>query len=315
MNMRTILRTSAALAATAIIAMAVASSSPSGFPDSVTVTIADGTGLSGAAEQLKDEGVIRSTFLYKAYAVLQGGKTGLKSGQYLFDEPQSSLRVAYRLVNGIEGFRRYKVTIPEGLASYDIARQIKRSIPTFDTKKFLELAIPQEGYLFPDTYFFPENLTPERAVAEMRVNFDRQTGKLTIPLTFLNKSFHDVITMASIVEEEASSTEDRRKIAGVLWRRLEIGMPLQVDPPFFYLFGKTSAELTKTDLATSSPYNTYKFTGLPPGPISNPGLDAISATVHPTDTDYLFFLAGADGRIYYAVDHDGHVRNKEKYLN
>ncbi len=120
--------------------------------------------------------------------------------------------------------------------------------------------------------------------------------------------------MASLVEEEASNSTDRRIIAGILWRRLAHNMPLQVDAPFYYIIGKGSSQLTLKDLSMDSPYNLYKHTGLPPRPIDNPGLDAIVDTITPTTTDYLYFLSGRDGKMHYASTFEGHVANKGKYL-
>ena len=119
--------------------------------------------------------------------------------------------------------------------------------------------------------------------------------------------------MASIVEKEATSTNDRRIIAGILWKRISEDYPLQVDPPFFYTLGKDSSELTLSDLASDSPYNLYTHKGLPPTPIDNPGLDAISATVSPIATNYMFYLSGQEGNMHYAKTLAEHLINKEKY--
>lgn len=312
MNLRSLFKLSVVLLIVAVAIVIFGSIAPSDFPRGKNVTVRKGAGLSETAALFKEAGVIRSKLFYKAYVVLEGGSKGVRSGQYLFEEPQSAIKIASRIVNGEEGYTLSKITIPEGLASPDIARLIKRSIPSFDTKAFLALAKPKEGYLFPDTYFFYENVTPADAVETMVSNFKRRMGSLTIPLKFLDVSFDEVLTMASILEEEATSTADRQIISGILWKRIDRGMLLQVDPPFFYILGKTSAELTLTDLATSSRYNTYKYLGLPPAPISNPSLDSIYAAVHPTATPYLYFLANKKGKIYYAADFEGHIANRSK---
>ena len=120
--------------------------------------------------------------------------------------------------------------------------------------------------------------------------------------------------MASIVEREATSSIDRRMIAGILWKRIATNMPLQVDPPFYYILGKDSASLTLSDLAVDSPYNLYKHTGLPPTPIDNPGLDSIVDTINPTASNYLFYLSDKNGRMHYAATLDGHTANANKYI-
>ena len=125
----------------------------------------------------------------------------------------------------------------------------------------------------------------------------------------------DIIIMASILEAEARTTESRKIIAGILWKRLKLGMPLQVDSTFSYINGKNTYELTLDDLQIDSPYNTYKYASLPPGPIGNPGVDAINSALNPTVTKYLYFLSSKSGKMYYATTFEQHIKNKELYLN
>ncbi len=304
------------VAAVLIIAIGIASSAPGDAPTDAIITVSNGATLNSVADDLKSAHIIRSTILYRIYATILEGTAGVKSGHYLFDGPQSSLRVAYRTTHGLQGFPLVRITIPEGLASSDIARAMKRAIPAFDSKAFMALAKKQEGYLFPDTYFFEANVTPEQVVSEMRANFDRRTARISsAPWSLGGRTFRDVIAMSSLVEDEAATSTDRRIVAGILWKRLDIGMALQVDAPFFYLFGKSSAQLTLSDLATTSPYNLYKNRGLPPTPINNPGLEAITDTMNPLKTDYLYFMSGRDGTMHYAATLEQHNANKAKYLN
>ena len=125
----------------------------------------------------------------------------------------------------------------------------------------------------------------------------------------------EILTMASILEKEASKIKDRQQIAGVLWHRIDVGMPLQVDAVFPYIIGKNTFELTREDLAVDSPYNTYKYKGLPPGPIGNPGLDSILAAATPIKSKYVFFLSDKQGNFHYAVTYAQHLVNKAKYLD
>ncbi|MES2215827.1 MAG: endolytic transglycosylase MltG [Patescibacteria group bacterium] len=287
---------------------------PKDFPYRRIVTIPKSSGVSGTAEILADRNIIKSPFLFKVYVVLLGGTHQVQAGDYLFDEPQSALRVVYRTVHGEEGLTRIKVTIPEGLASPDVARFVEKNIPGFDRHKFLALAQPFEGQLFPDTYFFYENTTPEEVIEAMHKNFDSKTRNYRVQNTISKRSWNDVLAMASIIEEEANNPKDRRMISGILWKRIDAGMALQVDAPFFYIFGKASNELTRTDLATTSLYNTYTHKGLPPKPISNPGLDAISAAMNPEKNPYWFYLADFEGVTHYSATHEEHVEKKQKYL-
>ena len=196
----------------------------------------------------------------------------------------------------------------------DMGVQIKKNIPSFDNATFYNMAKSFEGYLFPDTYFFYSNVTPDQVIETLRNNFNQKIKTALLDIQASGKSLQDVITMASIVEREATSSTDRKMIAGVLWKRISISMPLQVDPPFYYILGKDSSQITLKDLAMDSPYNLYKNKGLPPTPITNPGMSSILATVNPTTSNNLFFLSDKKGAIHYAPTYEGHVANKLKYL-
>jgi UPF0755 protein len=150
----------------------------------------------------------------------------------------------------------------------------------------------------------------------MRENFARQTQDYQEDILKSKKSLNDIVIMASIIEEEANgSLESKRIVSGILWKRLSLKMPLQVDAPFTYYNGKNSYTLTKEDLAQDSPYNTYINKGLPPTAIANPGIDSIRAAIAPTQTDYLYFLSDKKGNMYYAKTFAEHKQNKELYLN
>jgi len=171
-----------------------------------------------------------------------------------------------------------------------------------------------EGFLFPDTYFFPKNISAEEAVKIILQNFNKKTDSV-FRKTAADKEVYDILIMASILEKEARVYETRQTIAGILWKRLEDGMPLQVDAPFQYYKGKNSYTLTKEDLAEDHEYNTYTNKGLPPTAITNPGIDSLRAAIAPTQTNYLYFLSDKHGNMYYAKDFEGHKRNRELYLN
>lgn len=286
---------------------------PDNFPSGKVIIIAKDQTLNQTADQLQYYGFIRSALLYKGFVILSGGYRSVKAGGYRFTKPQSVISIAYKTVKGIHDLPKIKVTIPEGVTVMQMAKILSQSISGFDAVSFIAKAKPLEGYLFPDTYFFQVDNTVEDIIRVMEDNFELNTRSVEIQTGILTHSFEDVIKMASIVEKEATSTEDRKIIAGILWKRIKIGMALQVDPPFYYFLNKSSA-LTLDDLKVKSPYNTYLNRGLPPTPIGNPGLDAISATINPVETKYFFYLSGNDGKMHYAVTHEGHVANKFKYL-
>jgi UPF0755 protein len=287
---------------------------PRPFPGKTVVSISDGYTLTKTADLLKADGLIKSPFLFKTFVVLFGGDTRIIKGDYLFDNSQSVLRIAYRISNGIIGQARLKVTIPEGSNVGDIAMIIKKSIPSFDDVGLKSYAKIYEGKLFPDTYYFYENIKPTEVVKAMNDVYNRRIGSIQDQISGFNKSTDDVVKMASIVEKEATSSVDRRIIAGILWKRINDGMPLQVDPPFFYFLNKTSSQLTIADLAVDSPYNLYKNKGLPPTAIDNPGLEAITDTINPTTTKYWYYLSDKNGSMHYATTYDGHLANKAKYI-
>ncbi len=148
----------------------------------------------------------------------------------------------------------------------------------------------------------------------MHQTFKKRIATLTSEVEKFGKPVSEIVILASLLEEEASTSEDRRIVSGILWKRLSMGMLLQVDATFQYINGKGSLELTLDDLKIDSPYNTYKYKGLPPTPISNPGLDSIRAAVIPTKTNYLYYLSERDGTMHYATTFAEHLRNKARYL-
>jgi UPF0755 protein len=163
----------------------------------------------------------------------------------------------------------------------------------FNKEKFLEKAQTKEGYLFPDTYYLFSNTTEDNLLSAMEDNFNDKIRTVEEEIKNSGRSLKEVVTMASIIEKEVAKPEDRVVVSGILWKRIEKGIPLQVDA------------------ATS----TYLSKGLPPAPICNPGLGAIKAALEPQDSSYFFYLTGKDGKTYFAKTFDEHKKNKEKYLN
>ncbi len=297
-----------------IILIVYASLPPRDFPQRKIVSIKSGQYLTQVSEILAKENIIKSPFIFKTFVVLLSGHKQVKATDYLFNKPESALRVAYRITKGDQGLPKMKITIFEGMTVKQIGLAISKTVPGFDLEKFILLATPYEGYLFPETYFFYEGISVEDVIDQLRGTFNQKIKTQLLAIQAFGRPLEDVINMASILEREASGLEDRKIIAGILWKRMEMGMPLQVDAPFYYTLGKDSASLTRVDLAKDSPYNTYTNKGLPPTPISNPGLSSIEAAVNPTKTNYLFYLSDKKGIMHYAIDHDGHVENKAKYL-
>lgn len=286
---------------------------PKPFASQAIFTIEEGKTLNQIAGDLKENHYIRSKILFKvAVSTIYSGGNKAVAGDYNFEKPVSVFSVAKRIVSGDFDLTPIRVTVPEGLNKFELASLLDTRIPNFNKEKFVSLA--PEGYLFPDTYFFPPNVTVEKIIKTMRDNFDIQIATLQEGITNFGKPTEDIIKMASIIETEARQFETRQIISDVLWKRLEIDMPLQVDVTFKYVNGKTTADLTLEDLAIDSPYNSYKYTGLPPTPIANPGLDSILAAITPKETKYFFFLSDEYGNMHYAATFEEHVKNKNTYL-
>ncbi|MDD5721453.1 MAG: endolytic transglycosylase MltG [Candidatus Pacebacteria bacterium] len=184
------------------------------------------------------------------------------------------------------------ITIPEGFNLNQIANVSALKLKNFNKDKFFLEARDQEGYLFPDTYFFLNNANEADVIKSMSENFNKKITSLLPEISSTGKSEKDIITMASIIEGESKGDVDRGVISGILWKRIKIGMPLQVD---------------------SAP-ETYKTKGLPENPISNPGLAAIIASIHPQNSQYLYYLHDKDGNIHYAKTFTEHNQNIKKYL-
>ena len=280
-----------------------------------TVSIARGTSVSRVAEELAAAHIVAHPGLLEFMLRITGVSTRVQAGTYLFDTPNNLFVVAYRLVAGAYGLPAVRMTFPEGITVREMADQVTAAFPGITQKEFLDEAQLYEGYLFPDTYFFPPSSDATSIVASMRANFDTKIQTIADEISISGRSLSDTVTLASLVEKEARTTVDRGIVAGILINRLKLGMPLQVDAVFGYIYNRDTYSPSLADLSVNSPYNTYLHTGLPPGPIDNPGLDSLQAAAHPTKTNYLYYLTGKDGLMHYATTYAGHQANRKKYLD
>ena len=286
---------------------------PRDFPTGSIVEITSGQSLQSITVSLYDKNIIRSPLVFRSLVILFGGEKKVSAGDYLLREPQGTFSLARRFVNGQFGIDNTKITIPEGWNIFQMADYLEKNLVLFNKKEFVELARNKEGYLFPDTYFVSGSVNPSEIINMMENNFLKKITSIQKQILAFKRTEREIITMASILEGEALP-EDRNVVAGILWKRLDLGMPLQVDSTFSYVNGKNTYELTLEDLKIDSLYNTYRYRGLPPGPISNPGLEAIISAITPIKTKYLYFLTERDGTIHYAKTFEEHKRNKELYL-
>ena len=288
-------------------------SPPFSFPSKSVITVPEGDGLYALSVKLNEEKVIRSPFWFRTFAIVLGGERNMKAGQYYLSRPLNSFTVAWRIFHGHYNIETVKVTIPEGFSVKKISDLFDERFTFFDHKAFESIA--SEGYLFPDTYFIQVTATASSSIKMLNDNFFRRIDSILPKIEASKRTLDEIITMASILEGEARSREDMAIVSGILWKRLDNDIALQVDASFVYVNGKTTKELTLDDLKIKSPYNTYLNRGLPPTPISNPGLISIEAALYPTTTPYLYFLTGDDGEMYYSKTFDEHVEKKHKYIS
>lgn len=292
-------------------------SAPKSFPVGSIYNLKSGQTLSLVSNNFKEMDIVRSTFFFKSFVyIFSRGQSTLIEGNYGLYKKANVLKMAWRVSHGELDIVPLKITIPEGIASFEIADILSLKFPGFDKKIFQKIVNDRklEGYLFPDTYFFTPDMSEEQIIKIMTDNHNERIQEVLNDIKKFGKSESDVIKMASILEEEGRTMETRQMIAGILWKRISIKMGLQVDASFRYINGKTTATLTTEDLKIDSPYNSYLYRGLPPTPISNPGLEAVKAAITPIKSSYLYFLTDKEGNMHYAVTFEGHIENKLKYL-
>lgn len=298
-----------------LVALVLGCSRPEGPP--IRVIIPEGSSMRVAAESLEAARLISTSTGFRVYGRIAGNDRSLKPGTYLMKRGTPWPEIMKALVGG-RGLVR-SVTIPEGLALARIAELVGKALDvapdsviaaTKDTALLRRLNVPTptlEGYLFPATYAFPEGTDPALAVSEMVRRFEQEWDpKWNARLTELAMNRHDIVTLASIIEEEAKLPQERPIISAVYHNRLKIDMALQADPTVQYARGTHAERVTFKDLEIDSPYNTYKYPGLPPGPISSPGGESLRAALFPASANYLYFVAYPDGHHEFRRTLDEH---------
>jgi UPF0755 protein len=307
-----------------------------GEEEPVTVAVEQGDTLSSVADKLEEAGVIQSSTVFKLESRFQGGETEIKAGEYRFVPGEDSEQILETLSSG-ESISAFTITVPEGLTLEQTARVVEEEggVPAeeFETAAgridygydFLEdpAIRTTEGFLFPKKYEF-ERYEFERGgdAAEIVDRLLRQYLLEKEGLDFaeaqdrFNLTEYELVTVASLVEKESANPEERPLIAGVIYNRIRSGMPLQIDATVQYALGKAKEDLKFDDLDVDSPYNTYKNSGLPPGPISSPSGESIQAALEPAKTDYLYYVLEADGeKHFFTDDYDEFLEAKDQAEN
>lgn len=287
-----------------------------------------GEGASKIGSELKNAGLIKSKWVFIIHLVLNRQTGGIKAGTYLISPRDNMLKIIDELTGGKVAVKR--VTIPEGLTIPKIGDQLQsanvvskndfmRAVKEKYAFSFLSgapKASGLEGYLFPDTYFFPYAITADSVVKTMLLNFENRVVSSSLPEQFKKEglSLHQAVTLASIVELEAKTESDRKIVAGIFLNRLRLKMPLESDATVNYITGKSDRSPSLADTKIDSPYNTYAHSGLPPGPVSAPGIVSLTAVASPTPTNYLYFCSEPGGTVHYARTFAEHRNNLPKCL-
>jgi len=295
------------------------------------------------AQNLEKENLIQNQFYFETHLIFKNQFGKLKAGEYLLSPSMTIPEIAQKIVSG--DVIKEKITIVEGwnkreIVNYLEERGIMRSEDFLENLKhsqwknrydflkeetagnFYDRTKHQqmeewdvEGFLFPDTYFVEKGILPEKIISKMLDNFDKKLKpELREEISRQEKTIFEIVTMASMIEKEVKTPEDKKLVSGILWKRLENGISLQVDATISYITGKKTVKIPLEDFQIDSPYNTYKYKGLPLGPICNPGLDSIRAAIEPEYSDYWYYLSTPEGKTIFSKTLEEHNLAKSKYL-
>lgn len=295
----------------------------SGFPRHLEIP--SGRSLQEIGTLLEKEGLVINAQAFVALASLKGEAHRIRAGIYRLEGPSSPVDLLNRLVGG--PLELYRVTIPEGWNLLQIAKKLgemglvdpegflrKARDPALASQLLGFKAASLEGFLFPDTYLFPPGTTEQGILHTMVKRFERAfSPDLHSRLLELGWDLLKAVTLASLIEKETCAPEERALVSGVFHKRLRMGMKLESDPSVIYGLDNFNGDLRKSHLLVPHPYNTYVFSGLPPGPICSPGKEALSAALFPADTDYLFFVSRKDGTHHFSRTLGEHLKAVSRY--
>jgi UPF0755 protein len=290
----------------------------------VIFTVQSGENFRQMSLRLHDQGIIGHPLKFNWYARLKGYDKKIKAGEYALSSSLTPKQILSIMISGKVAL--HKITIPEGYNLYQIAALLsqkkmmtqeafiqKATDDSFVKKNGIE-AETFEGYLFPETYYFPKDISPEKIIATMIARF----YEVFLPewkqrAEALGMTVHQILTLASIIEKETGADFERPLISSVFYNRLKKKMRLSSDPTVIYGIKQFNGNLTRRDLETWTPYNTYQIFGLPPGPIANPGVASIQAALYPAETGYLYFVSKKDNTHQFSTNLKDHNRAVRKY--
>ncbi|KKQ55698.1 MAG: Aminodeoxychorismate lyase [Parcubacteria group bacterium GW2011_GWA2_38_13] len=300
--------------------------------ESMKFVVQKGEGSEEISIKLEEAGLIQSNFLFDIYAWQSGYDNKLQAGEY--EMPKNlSIKEVIRILSSIKAREQNKITIIEGWKIQDMARYFEENAIAQKDDFIKSVSVKSswwndftilddkpkdqdlEGYLFPDTYLIYKDALIDDIINKMLLNLEKKfTDEMREDAKKTGYSIHEILTLASIIEKEVSSDEDRAMVSDIFNKRLKLGIGLQSDATVNYVTGKGELQPSYDDVAVDNPYNTYKYRGLPPGPICSPSLSSIRAAIYPKSNDYLFFLTTPDGKIILSKTYEEHIIAKRKYL-
>ena len=293
----------------------------------VLIEVPNGAGPATIGRRLVAAGVVRDEMTFRGAVWMSGRARDLKAGEYQFDQPMTPMEVIDKLARG-DVYRR-RITFREGLTIPEMAAVYEQSgfgdaaeftTAASDVSLIKDLdpdARDLEGYLFPETYSLPRETPASVLIAQMVALFQKAfTPEVREGIKAQGLTPREAVTVASLVEKETAVAEERAVVAAVYLNRKRIGMPMQADPTVIYALqraGRYDGNIRRADLQFDSPYNTYRYPGLPPGPIASPGRAALEAVANPADSDYLYFVSRNDGSHVFARTYEEHNRNVREW--
>lgn len=293
--------------------------------------IKEGSGVNKISQDLSNAGLVRSKLVFEFFIWAKGLETNIQAGEHRLNKGLSIKELTSKLVSGSSLSNERVITLIEGWTLRDIGEYLEKEgisraedfyksaeadlSGEYDFLSSKPTGVGLEGYVFPDTYRIYKNSSAEEVIKKALNNLGQKlTTELQGQIKNQGKTVHEIMTLASIIEKEVKSDADKKMVAYLFGRRLKIGMPLQSDATVNYITHKNTERPTYDDINIASPYNTYRYRGLPPGPICNPGLAAIEAAINPTPNDYWYFLTTPDDKVIYSVTYEEHLANKSRYL-
>ncbi|MCX7876149.1 MAG: endolytic transglycosylase MltG [Melioribacteraceae bacterium] len=295
------------------------------FSNPIEFEIKEGDTLEKITDSLYSKKIIPNKLNFRIAVFLKGADKKIKAGEYIFDKSLNYFQLV-EILSGNVKYSQKKITIPEGVDQFQLASLLKNELG-IDSTEFIGLSKSKsfifslglevenlEGYLLPETYFFTSSMNSQNILKKLSKEMKKFLEDKKERMKQLKINEHQLLTLASIIDAESNNFDEFAKISAVYHNRLRIGMPLQADPTISFLIReRKNKTIYKKDLSIESKYNTYKYVGLPPSPINNPGKQAILAALYPEKNNYLYFVADGNGSHLFAATYNEHLQNVIKY--